>query len=609
MSEHTDEHQYPKTSTLSSIQLADEEISLIPLSQIDADSDELNIDADEEDSDDPDLDDTDEAAPQPAKKSILLIKTVAICAVLGAVIGGISIAVKQFKPPSSMAGMEGMPMEDMMRVDGAANPTPVKVESIKPSAIESSVRYTGTVRPYKEVTVYPRVGGQLNEYSVYPGDRVQAGQVLARIGAAEISDDVDEARKALDAAKADEQASRRELEEQYQEIRQLTTVSNYLTTKAQRTEQVLLQPGAISRNELDRQKNEATAALSATRTTQIKSTRMQAQIAKATAQVAQAQVKIKRLKAIEGYKIITSPITGVVQERMADPGVAIQTSMGMLKIGNYSKVRLQANVAQQNLTGVTIGSPIVARSIGNKSKPINGRVTSIFPKAGEETRTVIVEAIIDNPGAQILGGQAVEMQIITAHRSNALSVPQAALTESAGKQAVWLLVGKSAHRKFVTTGLTNGDRVEILSGLQPGALVITSGQEKLIENSLVAAIDDLGKPVASLSNDASPTVQGNTQIKLISPQGKAGSGDNQLVLEVQDAKTGKPMQVAGLQVSVVMAMKNSTPMSAEVEVKPDAQMGRFKVKTYLGMGGKWEVTAKVRDPSHTGNNSFTLDNH
>ena len=311
---------------------------------------------------------------------------------------------------------------------------------------------------------------------------------------------------------------------------------------------------------------------------------MQAQIAKATAQVAQDRVKIKRLKAIEGYKIITSPMTGVVQERMADPGAAIQTSLGILKIGNCSKVRLHANVAQQNRTGVAIGSPIVARSIGNKSKPINGKVTSIFPKAGEETRTAIVAAIVDNPGGQILGGQAVEMQIITAHRSNPLSVPQAALTESAGKQAVWLLVGKSANRKFVTTGLTNGDRIEILSGLQPGALVITSGQEKLMENSLVAAIDDSGKPVASLSN-ASPTVQGDTQIKLISPQGKAGSGDNQLVLEVQDAKTGKPMRVAGMQVSVVMAMKNSTPMSAEVEVKPDAQMGRFQVKTYLEWAG------------------------
>lgn len=66
--------------------------------------------------------------------------------------------------------------------------------------------------------------------------------------------------------------------------------------------------------------------------------RMQAQILKAQAQVAQAKVKIQRLKVIESYKIITSPITGIVQERMADPGVVVQAGMGILKIGNYSKV-------------------------------------------------------------------------------------------------------------------------------------------------------------------------------------------------------------------------------------------------------------------------------
>jgi RND family efflux transporter MFP subunit len=290
--------------------------------------------------------------------------------------------------------------------------------------------------------------------------------------------------------------------------------------RVQRTEQVLLNSGAIARNDFDKQKSEATAAKAALGATKIKLERMQAQIAKAQAQVAQAKVKIQRLKVIESYKVITSPMTGIVQERMADPGVVVQPGMGILKIGDYSKVRLQANVAQQNLAGVEIGSPVVARVIGNATKTIKGRVTSIFPKAGEETRTVTVEAVVDNPGGQILAGQAVEMQIMTAHKPNALSVSQAAVTESEGKQAVWVVEGKSAKRKFITTGLTSGDRVEVTSGLQSGDLVITSGQERLVENASVAAVDDSGQPVASLSS----AVQGNTQIKLVSPQGKAVSG-------------------------------------------------------------------------------------
>ena len=142
---------------------------------------------------------------KPIKKSVLPIKTIATVGVLAALIGGISIATKQFKPASSMAGMEdmkGMSMEDMMKVDGAANATPVKVESIKPGVMEGSIRYTATVRPYQEVMVNPRVGGQLTEYSVYPGSKVKAGQVLARLNATELSSEVAEAVTAMEAAKA-----------------------------------------------------------------------------------------------------------------------------------------------------------------------------------------------------------------------------------------------------------------------------------------------------------------------------------------------------------------------------------------------------------------------
>lgn len=539
------------------------------------------------------------------KKSIPIVKTVITLAVFAVLIGGISIITKQFKPPSSMAGMEGMSMEDMMRVDGSSNPTPVKVESVKPGVMEANVRYTGTVRPYLEVTVYPRVGGQLTEYSAYPGNKVKAGQVLARLNATELTDEVEGAKTEMEAARADAQASRDELNEQRREIERMAAESTYLQTRVQRTEQVLLNSGAIARLDYDKQKSEATAAKASLDGAQVKLERMLAQIAKAQAQVAQAKVKIQRLKVIEGYKVITSPITGVVQERMADPGVVVQPGMGILKIGDYSKARLQANVPQQNLAGVEVGSPIVARVIGSSTKVIKGRVTSIFPKAGEETRTVTVEAVVDNSSGHIIAGQAVEMQIMTAHKPNALSVPQAAVTDSEGKQAVWIVEGKSAKRKFVTTGLTCGDRVEVTSGLQPGDLVITSGQERLIENSPVAAVDNSGQPVASNNS----TVQGNTQIKLVSSQGKAVPGDNQLVVEVQDSKTGKPVPVEGLEVSVTMPMKNASPMSTDVEVKRDPKPGRFQVNTYLGMRGTWDVTAKVKDSSRQGTGSFTLNNH
>ena len=293
-----------------------------------------------------------ENAATTQRTSIFSAKTALTIGVFAILMGGISVATSVLKPASSMAGMEGMSMDDMMRVDGSANSTPVTIETVQPSPLEASVRYTGTVRPYQEVTVYPRVTGQLTEYSAYPGDVVQAGQVLARLSAAELSSEVDSAIAEVEAAKSEEQAAIREQDEQRQEIERLTAEGTYLATRLDRTQKALLNSGAIAQNEFDKQKSELNAAQASLRAAKVKVDRLQAQIARVRAGVAQAKVKVQRLKVINDYKIIASPITGTIQERLVDPGVVVQPGMGILKVGDYSKARLQANVPQQSLAAI-----------------------------------------------------------------------------------------------------------------------------------------------------------------------------------------------------------------------------------------------------------------
>lgn len=101
--------------------------------------------------------------------------------------------------------------------------------------------------------------------------------------------------------------------------------------------------------------------------------------------------------------------------------------------------------------------------------------------------------------------------------------------------------------------------------------------------------------------------QNTVRIQLVSPKNKVVMGNNQLILEVQDSKTGKLMSVKGLEVKVSMPMGNMAPMNADVEVKPDSQSGRFTVNTYFSMRGTWQVTAKVNDGNRRGQSTFTLD--
>ncbi|BAY86065.1 hypothetical protein NIES267_55710 [Calothrix parasitica NIES-267] len=523
--------------------------------------------------------------------------------------GGILAVTNQLKPASSMAGMEGHDMsgmshDDMMQVNGSFNPTPVTVKVVKPSLLSASVQYTGSIHPYQEVTVYPRIAGQLTNYSVYPGDKVSSGQSLATLDAAEKITQVAEAAANADSMETELEASQIEVNEQRQEIERLKAELEYQQKKRDRYA-LLVKEGAISQDQYDIEDTNTKTAAAALKTAQVKLRRLEAQVRSARSNVKQARAKSATASVMKGYTKIQSPIAGIVQERMVDPGVVVQPSMGILKIGEYQRVRLRANVSQRDAAKIRVGTPIVAKVPGSNVKEITGRVTSIFPQTNNDTRTVTIEAVVDNPGNQLLSGQFLEMQIITERQPNALTVPQSALTQFKDKTAVWVVDGDTAKRKIVTTGLVSGEQIEITSGLNPGEIVITSGHSRLIENQTVSVVDEAGETLA-LGNNQS---QGNAQIKLISPKNKNSvkKGSAQLILEIQDKKTNKPILVESLDVKVTMPMKNMAPMTSMVDIQPDSQPGRFKVDTHFGMKGKWDVVVKVKDPKHQGKADFDFN--
>ena len=523
--------------------------------------------------------------------------------------GGILTVTNHFKPASSMAGMEGHDMshgnmshDDMMQVDGSFNPTPVTVKLVKSSLLKISVKYTGSVHPYQEVTVYPRIAGQLTNYSVYPGDRVGNGQILATLDASERLTEVAEAAAQADSMETSLEAAQIELNEQKQEIERLAAELSYQEKKRDRYA-LLVKEGAISQDQYDVEDTQAQTARAALKRARVKSIRLKAQAQSARSKLKEAKAKTDTAAIMKGYTKLRSPIAGIVQERMVDPGVVVQPGMGVLKIGDYQRIRLRANVAQQDVVNIKVGTPIVAKVPGTNVKEITGRVTSIFPQTNSNTRTLTIEAVVNNPRGKLLSGQFLEMEIITVRHKNALSVPRSALTQFKGKTAVWVVDGETARRKIVTTGLVSGEQVEIKSGLKPGDAVITSGHSKLIENSPVAVVDEAGKSVALDSN----AVAGDARVRLVSPQDSVKKGSAQLILEVQDIKTNQPLAVKNLDVNVIMPMKNMPPMTSMVEVQPDSQAGRFKVDTHFGMKGEWEIKVKVKDPKHQGQNNFNLN--
>jgi RND family efflux transporter MFP subunit len=133
----------------------------------------------------------------PALKSLFW----GLLAVALASLGAFAI-VRAFKKPGQMAVHEGINM-DMKGMAAGAAVTPVAVECAQLAPFEAKVTYTGSVLPFTEQNIFPRVEGYLRDFSVYAGDSVEAGQLLVRLEAPELANKLAEARFGSAAAQQD----------------------------------------------------------------------------------------------------------------------------------------------------------------------------------------------------------------------------------------------------------------------------------------------------------------------------------------------------------------------------------------------------------------------
>jgi HlyD family secretion protein len=390
-------------------------------------------------------------------------------------------------------------MDMSARVTGSTSAFPVALAVVERGAVRGGVVYTGSVVAYTEEDVYPRVTGRIVEMTVYPGDPVKAGQVVARLDDLELASRVREAEAATASAQAgraqteaDVAAARYGIAQTEKELTTAEAEATYQVGVAARDER-LLGKGAISQQEA-----ESSRALAAAAQARVAAARARLEQAKALvtsaqrkqeaadAIVVQGQAQTKTAQVIRDYVNIRTTIAGYVVKRLVAPGVLIQPGIPLLKIAQIDRVRLQANVGEKDLAGIRVGSPVTVAPVGTSGRPFTAKVTSVFPFIDPGARTGVVEAVVENGGRRLLPGQYVQMQFVTGERTSALSVPREALVRMGGGATVWVVAGDLVERRGVTTGVENAERIEILSGLREGDRVVRRGHEALYAGARVA---------------------------------------------------------------------------------------------------------------------------
>ncbi|ORE97312.1 efflux RND transporter periplasmic adaptor subunit [Aurantimonas sp. 22II-16-19i] len=330
--------------------------------------------------------------------------------------------------------------------DEAAPVTPRPVRSIVLSPTDpQALGYSGTIQPRFETSLAFRTMGRMISRSVDVGSQVEAGQTLAAIDAETLNADLRSARAQLVNA----------------ELQARTAIAS-----AERTAE-LFRERTVAQSELDDARESRSAA--------------EADLVSAKAQVAKAEDALS-------YAVLTAPFDGVITERDADVGQVVSTGTTVMKLARTDLREAVVDIPGAEVGGISVGSPFEVVLQVAPTLTAEGKVREIAPQADALTRTFRVRILLDNPPEAFRLGALVAA--IPAERADQpiLLLPPSAILEEDGKSFVWIVdrEAETVHLKEVQTERDAGGRIILLSGAEPGAILVTAGVHSLKEGQKVS---------------------------------------------------------------------------------------------------------------------------
>ena len=380
----------------------------------------------------------------------------------------------------------------------------IRVEAVQPGATDTGLRVPGTVQPnaYRKVSVTPLAGGRVTRVPIALGQYVSRGATLAEI----FSPDLAQARTQYLSMKADLEAGE---------------------ASVARTER-LAQIGAASQQELEQARAEHT--------------RHQTDVEQAAARLRLLGVDPSRMThaaaANEGSATIrvTAPQDGIVLERPATVGMTVEPSTVLATLVDLSPVWVIADVYERDFNAIHTGGRATITTDADPGLTIAGKVTYVSPEVRPETRTAEVRVEVPNPAGKLRLGMFVNVTLEGIPHAGGVVIPRAAVQTIGARTVVYVLLDESAGRfeeRPVVLGDGDQDRVQVVSGLQPGDRIVTAGSF-----SLRAEAERLGLRPEAVASGATASATGVPPQTFNIRVTAAGFEPNTLTLQA-----GKPARV------------------------------------------------------------------
>jgi multidrug efflux pump subunit AcrA (membrane-fusion protein) len=377
----------------------------------------------------------------------------------------------------------------------AAQPAAVEVTTA-PAIVRELPRFfeaTGSLTGDEQTDVAPLIGGKVVAVGVEMGSYVRRGQTIVRLDDVDLKLHVQQAQAQVDQAKA----ALRQAEEkvgirpgQASDLNNLPEVANArvaldLAEKNLRRSEKLIESGDISRSVYDQQKaqrdqlkEQYEAALSLAR-------QNYAAMMTARANVANAQSQLNLARRSLSYADVYSPIDGYVSDRSADLGEYVSTTTKVATIVRINPLRVRIDIPEQAIPVVNVGQSVSVTTSAWPDRNFSGRIARISPNVTPTSRTLTVEAEIENGSGALKPGQFATVRILESRAAPATLIPARAVRTESGVSRVFVIKEGHAQERLVQLGQNEGDLIEIKSGVAESENVATSNIEQLSDGMAI----------------------------------------------------------------------------------------------------------------------------
>jgi len=307
--------------------------------------------------------------------------------------------------------------------------TNVEIFTVKLSTFEDFITLPVVVTPDKEVHLGLTGGGKVTKITVDKGDRVTEGMTLLETDDVLLKANYDMARAALE----------------YQE------------NEFARSEK-LFREGSITEAAFDAAK----------------------------LQRAQAQSSFDIAKKQYEDAVLKAPFAGVVTSRSVEVGDILGPGSPAFRIIDMSRVKIQAGIPEKYITDFTVGNTvsIVFDALGDVR--FTGKIHYISPEADTSVRTFLAEILVNNPKGLLKTGIMGDASILRNVHENAVMIPINAVIETQFGRIVFIArENNTAEERSIKIGNSNGTRILVTDGIEPGERIIGKGQHDLVDGEPV----------------------------------------------------------------------------------------------------------------------------